>query len=313
MIHRTVTRWLCLSLAMAALAAQEPAGRTPHAAPRRDVSPRTAAWLDELLGPSPHAARGTYQRIVDDSQQPREQRVFAATRLLLLEAGSSDSGALARAQHSLAQLHSEAGRPLDLEPLTQRLTHNATLLRQALARSPGQPDLAQLRGAFAQSPLPTPLVSSLRALFQDAEAPGDRRGRGEAEDPGRGRGVRRDFERSPRGEQLRRWIRDAIESELAGEADKARRLRGLLAARGRALNTERGGLERVGADRQAEQTLQRLEERLTNSKASGEFTPRERAVLRRALDEARRRLAANDLRGAYNLLWPATQLERGLD
>jgi hypothetical protein len=313
-------RILGAALALASGVASQESAPSPrpavHPAPHEDVAatPRTAAWLRELLGPDPRGACADYQRILDDQTQPREQRAFAAARLFLLQSGSKDPSASEATIARLAELQAEAGRQVDLDALAQRLRRTTESLRDALAKSPGQPDLAQLRQAFDQTPLPPPAVGALRAIMQDADASGERRSRTEPEEPGRGRGGRvRDLDSSPRGEQMRRWIRDALQSELAGEADKARRLRGLLVARGRGLgvNAERGGLNAI--ERQAGPIMQRIEERLNSTADSDPLTPRERALLTRAIAEAKRRIATGDLRGAYNLLWPAAQLDRGLD
>ena len=284
-----------------------------------------SAWLVDQLHANPARARAAYQAVIDDATLPREERLVALARLLPLAAMHEDKAVADAARgHVAALIGSAASETADLS--SRRLAEVSEALRGELRRNPSAPKLDALTAAYERTranPAFAPgqrtsawggaetLPEVQRRMLRAAEERGDTAEAGRlrrlmAAGPSEADG------RSPRARQIQRWARDAIESELDGQRDKAARLRANLTllripGRGPAAIAER--FQR-SPERMIRMTIERLEA-LVDPRREGEpLSERERSAARRALVEAQRRHAGGDIEGALALLWPAAVLFR---
>ncbi len=304
-LRHGATPVLCLALACWAetgALAQEPAtARTPaeRVAPHEaDADPMVTAWLHDLLGSPPTTTLAAYHAAIVDPSTPGEHRVRAAARGLPLAIAGDDADATQWWARTLTELM--APRTPDPEALVQRLrlTHDAVrawvdsddndlerarALAQRLNTEPWK-----MLDALANRPLPA--IEALERSLRAAEARGDT---AEAERLRQELAPRRatDLQR-PRLIQVRRWARDVLEWELAGEHEKAQRL---LTALGR----RRAGRGPI--------TMARFESEMRGD-TTGRVTPQERRLLDQALAAARERALSGDQRGVNALVVAALTL-----
>ncbi len=284
------------------------------------------AWLEEMMHADPQRAVAAYRSVADDTTLPREERLVALARILPLAAQRQDQELVASSKERVVAL---LGRPNGdtIESAARRCQEIGDALRAALRSSPTNPDLDAITAAYERTRGTPAQAQALRGfggadslpevqrrMLRAAEEKGDtveagRLRRQMAANQTEGDG------RSPRMRQVQRWARDAIESELAGQHDKAARLRANLAllrtpGRSPAVIAER--FERA-PERLARVTIDRLQTLFASGRDLEPVSERERDAARRALEEARRRFAAGDLDGAVALLWPAAVLMRTAD
>jgi hypothetical protein len=263
-----------------------------------DADPMASAWLHDVLGSGRTVTLSAYRSIVDDPAAPSDQRIRAAARGLALAATSGDSDAVpwARTLTDLVPLRPHH----DPEALVQRLRPSAELrafidadkdidperVRNMIQRLTTEP----WRTVEALATRPALPLEALERALRAAEARGDK---AEAER------IRQELmprqapdALRPRVLQLRRWARDVLKAELAGEHDKAERLL-------TALTRRRGA--------RGPFTLARFEFEM-RSNLDARVTTHERGLLEQALHEARRRSVANEPRGVDPLVVPALYL-----
>lgn len=284
-----------------------------------------SAWLIDQLHADPARARAAYRAVVDDGTLPREERLVALARLLSLAAMDEDKAAADAARGHVAGLLGNAASEA-ADNSSRRLAEMGAALRSELRRSAAVPNLDALAAAyertranpaFAQGQRTSAwgatetLPEVQRRMLRAAEE------RGDTAEAGRLRrlmaaGPADDDGRSTRARQIQRWARDAIESELDGQRDKAARLRAnlmLLRIPGRGPATIAERFQRA-PERMIHLTLERLATLVDPAREGEPLSERERSAARRALAEARRRHAAGDVEGALALLWPAAVLFR---
>jgi hypothetical protein len=287
-----------------------------------------AAWLHDQLHADPVHTVAAYRAVAADDSLPREERLVALARLLPLAALREDPADARWARAQASAMLGGAGEA-SVDETLRRLAETAAALRAVLRATPGAPDLERLRAEYERTRGPQPAGPYLRGTAwggADNLPEVQRRMLRAAEERGDGAESARlrrliaasagELEvRSARARQIRRWARDAVESELAGQIDKAARLRRNLTAmraggRAPALLAERFARN---PDRMIRGSLERLPAALANPRGDEPFTEREKDVAQRALAEASRRYDAGDRAGASALLWPTAVLLRSME
>lgn len=262
-----------------------------------------AAWLHDLLGSQPEVTLAAYRVVVGDDGESHMQRIRAAARALPFATGLGDQDAAL----ACAQLIMQLGNWRDAEPrfVLARLTAVQDALRAwAANESVTEGELRGIVQRISSEPWrtldnlalrPPPNTDTLERLLRAAEAKGDR-----AEAARLRQSLTADSGQEigrPRAIQQRRWARDVLQWELAGQRDKAARMYPAVVRR-------REGRPAL--------TLQRFENAMANVDAR-QLAESERQLLTRALQEARLRVRAGDARGAALLIGPALTLLRVTD
>ncbi|MEZ5965565.1 MAG: hypothetical protein R3F56_17150 [Planctomycetota bacterium] len=246
--------------------------------------------MHDLLGSEPRIVLAAYRDVVADREAPRLHRLRAAARALPIAAAQSDDEGVAALAQALTDLG--GGQPAARAAhLADRLTAAQHALRAwAAAPLTAESDLRPIAQRIAAEPWRTLDALSARAGSESAERPpgadGAEDARRRADDAREGEPTR------PRTLQQRRWARDVLEWEMAGQRDKAARIFAALVRR----RDGRAGL-----------TLQRFEAELGRAK---DLTETDRELLGRALAAARTRSRDGDTRGAGILCGAALTLLR---
>lgn len=303
---KTTARTLLLCCALGAPAQAQTPTRLPAAEPRGDIDRVAAdamatAWLHDLLGSPPRTTLHAYRAVIEDTTEPRVQRVRAAARAVPIAAALGDD--------DVALWHVRAAMELvpwrdgsDPAAMLHRLTTTQDAMR-AWAANPAtdaDPRAVQQRlhgepwrtlESLGSRPVPTPeaLERMLRVAQERGDADAAARLRQELEPQSDAAG--------PREIQQRRWARDILEWELAGQREKATRMYPTVLRRRNARTPF---------------TLNRFEAEMSG-KAAQRLSPAEHALLERALLVARQRVEAGDTRGAMLLIGPALIVLRPVD
>ncbi|HLU38442.1 MAG TPA: hypothetical protein VK081_03600 [Planctomycetota bacterium] len=281
---------------LAALAAA-PGAQDRASAPARAGEALAAAWLSDLLGDPPEATLAAYRVLVEDENLPREHRLRAAARALPAAASAGGEEGSWWAARFLALV--PGPRTFEPDVLLARLAAQQEAARAWAASDREVDNVRPLLQRLAGEPYrtletmasrPLPAGEAAERLAGAAER---RRGRAALARPRAEAAQRHESEpQRPRTLQLRRWARDALEWELAGDRAKSERLLDILARR----RGVRGPA-----------TVERLEQEVAAARGR-RLAPGELALVERALDEARRRAAAGDDRGVAAVVGPALAL-----